>query len=146
MKRVLVTGASGFIGRHVLTPLAERGYDVHAVSRSGAVPAAGNVHCHRADLLDPKQIGTLLKQVRPTHLLHFAWYAVPGNTGRRRRILSGWVRRANYCVRSRSLAAAGPSWPAVALNMIGHLANARNATRPAGRPLCTACANSRHRR
>jgi len=78
MKRVLVTGASGFIGRHVLAPLVERGYDVHAVSRSGTVPAAGNVHCHRADLLDPKQIGTLLTQVRPTHLLHFAWYAVPG--------------------------------------------------------------------
>jgi len=29
MKRVLVTGASGFIGRHVLAPLVERGYDVH---------------------------------------------------------------------------------------------------------------------
>ena len=32
--RVLVTGASGFIGRHTLGPLRERGYEVHAVGRA----------------------------------------------------------------------------------------------------------------
>ncbi|MHB0971047.1 MAG: NAD-dependent epimerase/dehydratase family protein, partial [Thermoanaerobaculia bacterium] len=29
MKRVLVTGASGFIGRQSLGPLLDRGYEVH---------------------------------------------------------------------------------------------------------------------
>jgi uncharacterized protein YbjT (DUF2867 family) len=32
MKRVLLTGASGFIGKHCIAPLKARGYDVHAVS------------------------------------------------------------------------------------------------------------------
>ena len=32
MKKILVTGASGFIGRHTLTPLLQAGYEVHAVS------------------------------------------------------------------------------------------------------------------
>ena len=40
MKRVLVTGASGFIGRHALAPLAARGFEVIALSRDAglAVP------------------------------------------------------------------------------------------------------------
>ena len=33
MRRVLVTGASGFIGRQALAPLTVRGYEVHAVAR-----------------------------------------------------------------------------------------------------------------
>ena len=36
-KGVLLTGASGFIGRHCLEPLRARGYEVHAVSTRGAV-------------------------------------------------------------------------------------------------------------
>ncbi len=72
-----MTGASGFIGRQGLAPLSERRYEVHAVS-SKAVNATGNVAWHRADLLDPAATRALLEQVRPTHLLHFAWYAIPG--------------------------------------------------------------------
>jgi len=34
MKRVLLTGAGGFIGTHCIAPLLERGYEVHAVSRA----------------------------------------------------------------------------------------------------------------
>lgn len=33
---------------------------------------------HDADLLDEKQIAALMVKVQPTHLLHFAWFAVPG--------------------------------------------------------------------
>jgi nucleoside-diphosphate-sugar epimerase len=77
VKRVLVTGATGFIGRQVLAPLVARGFDVHAVSREGA--AAQGVTGHAVDLLQPTEIVRLLGDVRPTHLLHFAWYAVPGD-------------------------------------------------------------------
>lgn len=93
-KKVLVTGASGFIGHHTLAPLLERGFEVHAVTsrepgpaaaaRSGAgsaqgtSPALDRVEWHRADLLAPGGSRALLARVKPTHLLHLAWYVVPG--------------------------------------------------------------------
>jgi nucleoside-diphosphate-sugar epimerase len=81
MKRVLLTGATGFIGRHAIAPLCDRGYEVHAVSsRADGVrrPAGNGVVLHRADLLQPAAAAELVELVRPTHLLHLAWYAETG--------------------------------------------------------------------
>ena len=76
-RRALVTGASGFIGRHVLPALRRRGFEVHAVSSTRRVEKGG-VTWHLADLLDASASGELLRAVEPTHLLHLAWYAEPG--------------------------------------------------------------------
>jgi len=77
VSRVLVTGATGFVGRHALQPLLEAGYDVHAVSSAPAAsPATDGVTWHRADLLgDPAGV---VRDVRPQRLLHLAWYAEHG--------------------------------------------------------------------
>lgn len=88
-RRVLVTGASGFIGSRVLEPLLRRGFEVHAVARrppvaSGAGEAAGEtsmpggVNWHAADLLDGLQRRALVSEVGASHLLHLAWFAEPG--------------------------------------------------------------------
>jgi nucleoside-diphosphate-sugar epimerase len=79
MKKVLLTGGSGFIGRHCIAPLRDRGFDVHAVShaRSGDDESVG-LRWHNADLLDRRQMRQVIEEVEPTHLLHAAWYAVPG--------------------------------------------------------------------
>lgn len=63
---VLVTGANGFIGRHAVPALAERGFEVHPATRADG------------DLLEPGTAEALIERVRPTHLLHLAWYAKPG--------------------------------------------------------------------
>jgi nucleoside-diphosphate-sugar epimerase len=67
VSRVLVTGATGFIGRHAPAALEARGHEVVAVSR-----ATGH------DLLEPGAAERVIAEVRPTHLLHLAWYAEHG--------------------------------------------------------------------
>ena len=79
MKSVLVTGATGFIGRYTLLRLQALGYQVHAVSnQSTPNKNIELVTWHCANLLAPGEITALMNKVRPTHLLHFAWYAQPG--------------------------------------------------------------------
>jgi nucleoside-diphosphate-sugar epimerase len=83
-RRILVTGASGFIGRHALAPLQRLCFEVHATARTipqdAAIKEAGTtgIRWHAADLLDPAVARDLLEAVRPSHLLHFAWYAEHG--------------------------------------------------------------------
>ena len=130
-KRVLLTGASGFIGRWAIPALLRRGYEVHAVGRCvdsghqrsevrgqrsdiggqrfpppaprpsplvavanqeslsrvvGPAPQTRTddsvlstqysaLHWHSCDLLNAAEAASLINSVRPTHLLHFAWYA-----------------------------------------------------------------------
>ncbi|MDO9408201.1 NAD(P)-dependent oxidoreductase [Patulibacter sp.] len=79
MRRVLVTGATGFVGRHALGALVSRGYEVHAVSSKGPTDdSPEGVVWHVADLLDPVAGPALVSEVAPTDLLHLAWYAEPG--------------------------------------------------------------------
>lgn len=78
MSRVLVTGASGFIGSHCLEPLLARGYDVHAVASREIPFKLEGVTWHRADLLDDRERAAVVSRVEPTHLLHLAWFVAPG--------------------------------------------------------------------
>jgi nucleoside-diphosphate-sugar epimerase len=66
MKRVLVTGASGFIGRHTVPLLSAAGYEVHTASFP------------EVDLLNAGARRDVVARVRPTHLLHLAWHVPPG--------------------------------------------------------------------
>ncbi|HSY08341.1 MAG TPA: NAD(P)-dependent oxidoreductase [Steroidobacteraceae bacterium] len=81
-KRILISGAGGFIGRWSVPPLLTRGYEVHALlsddARSRSVPAQlAAAAVHYGDLFDPTSVEKLCAAVRPTHLLHFAWIATP---------------------------------------------------------------------
>ncbi len=63
---VLVTGASGFVGRQTFKPLESLGFKVIAPSP------------HECDLLDPAQMRALLDATRPSHVLHCAWEVTHG--------------------------------------------------------------------
>jgi nucleoside-diphosphate-sugar epimerase len=78
MRRVLITGATGFIGRQVLAPLRARGYELHAVARHLPADCASDIAWHEADLLDGEARARLMREVRPSHLLHLAWIAEHG--------------------------------------------------------------------
>jgi nucleoside-diphosphate-sugar epimerase len=76
MKRILVTGATGFIGEHVLTALHARGFEIHAVGYTSALKSCATFHT--LDLLDTKRTREVVSALRITHLMHLAWYAEPG--------------------------------------------------------------------
>lgn len=79
MSEILVTGASGWIGRHCVSLLASKGYAVHAVSRHRPLELMpSNVSWHGTDLLAPGSVTELIRRVRPDRVLHLAWYAEPG--------------------------------------------------------------------
>lgn len=78
MKRVLVTGATGFIGRHTLSHLIARGFEVHAVRYRTSDSELDGVTWHHCDLLQPDNIRALFSTIAPTHLMHMAWNVQPG--------------------------------------------------------------------
>lgn len=77
-RRVLVTGATGFIGYHCLAPLVERGFEVIATHCSREPPALPGVTWLAADLLEAGAAARVVAAAQATHLLHLAWYVEPG--------------------------------------------------------------------
>ena len=79
MKRVLVTGGAGFIGRHTLPALTARGYEVHATHRQPIDPVLqAAATWHSVDLLDRGAVSRLVSEILPSHLLHLAWITEHG--------------------------------------------------------------------
>lgn len=76
MKTVLVTGATGLIGRHTAAPLNAAGFTVNAVARRpGTWPSATWT---AADLLDLGGLESIFAAARLKYLLHLAWDTRPG--------------------------------------------------------------------
>lgn len=75
--RVLVTGASGFVGRHVLARLRKQGIDT-VVSGRRLPEGVSSADFIEADLLATEDFAALAKAAGATHLLHLAWYAEHG--------------------------------------------------------------------
>jgi nucleoside-diphosphate-sugar epimerase len=76
--RVLVTGATGFLGSHCLAPLLGRGFDVLGLYRERAPLDVAGVRWVRGDVLDRAAMRALLDEYRPKGLLHLAWFVEPG--------------------------------------------------------------------
>lgn len=88
--RVLVTGASGFIGSHLVRRLVGDGVEVHALSSavSSLVPIRlveirDQLTIHEASLTDRSAMEGLVDAARPTHVFHLGAYTHVGKSWQR---------------------------------------------------------------
>jgi len=102
--RVLITGAGGFIGSHVVREVLQDGHTVVAVLRPGESPerlsdCLESVSLFSCDFYDEAAVRRLIAETHPEKALHLAWYVETGKY---------WQARENLdCVRmSLSLAQA----------------------------------------
>ncbi|MGD9842932.1 MAG: NAD-dependent epimerase/dehydratase family protein [Steroidobacteraceae bacterium] len=75
--RVLVTGATGFIGYHCLEPLVRSGAEVLGLYRQGTPPEVPGVQWIQGDVMDRSGMRALFAKYRPGGLLHLAWFVEP---------------------------------------------------------------------
>ncbi|MGE0315666.1 MAG: NAD-dependent epimerase/dehydratase family protein [Lautropia sp.] len=74
--RFAVSGATGFIGRHLVSLLHDRGAEVVMLRRPGSptVPFAP-VRSHVIDFSDQRACAAALRRLQPTHIVHLAGFA-----------------------------------------------------------------------
>lgn len=78
MKRVIVSGANGFIGKYTLKLLVDAGFNVCALCFKGEELKIEGVTWYTIDLMDFNAVNVLFEQLQATHLLHLAWYTEHG--------------------------------------------------------------------
>jgi GDP-4-dehydro-6-deoxy-D-mannose reductase len=74
--RILVTGASGFVGQHAMHGLVEAGFEVVALDNNPAVLVPAGVEVVQASLMDPASFATLPREW--LGVIHLAAISVPG--------------------------------------------------------------------
>jgi GDP-4-dehydro-6-deoxy-D-mannose reductase len=83
--RILITGVTGFVGRHLAAGLRARGDEVIGLSRSGRWPEDGfplsdPVPLRACDPQDARAIENILQEVAPDQVYHLAGYAHVGRS------------------------------------------------------------------
>ena len=73
--KILLTGATGFIGRYVVDRLIFKGIDFVTIGRKN--PNLSREHIN-ADLLSTNSFDQIVEEAQATHLIHLAWFAEHG--------------------------------------------------------------------
>lgn len=75
-KRILVTGAAGFIGSHIAHRLVSEGALVHALVRPGSdqvrLRDLAGIVTHEVDLANREEVAGLLRDIQPEGVFHLA--------------------------------------------------------------------------
>ncbi|HMV49382.1 MAG TPA: NAD-dependent epimerase/dehydratase family protein [Blastocatellia bacterium] len=77
MKRVIVTGATGFVGANLVRRLVRDGHQVHLFVRQGFAPwriaeIRAEVRLHQVDLCDAEALFSVVRDIRPDWIFHLA--------------------------------------------------------------------------
>lgn len=86
MKKVLVTGATGFVGANIVRRLLKEGYDVHILTRKESNlwrlhDIYSQLHDTKIDLKDFNKLKEVVENIQPDYIIHLAIYGGrPGQT------------------------------------------------------------------
>ncbi|PAK40214.1 NAD-dependent epimerase/dehydratase family protein [Peribacillus simplex] len=69
--KLIITGASGFTGRHACAHFLKSGFDITAVSRK-KITIDKEIQGECCDLTNKKEVYSLIKMTKPQYLLHLA--------------------------------------------------------------------------
>jgi len=75
MKKILITGSTGFIGSSLIKFFLSKKYDVFALSRKNN--KSTSIKYIKANIFNHKKINNIFKKVKPDYLIHLAWEANP---------------------------------------------------------------------
>ena len=84
--RILVTGSTGHLGRHVVETLAIRRGDPHLTIATLSRCAPATLKHFQVDITDRNCLLACLRQYEPTHIIHLAALASPAKADRVRRL------------------------------------------------------------
>jgi nucleoside-diphosphate-sugar epimerase len=108
-KRVIVTGATGFVGANLARRLVHDGHEVHLFVRQGYAPwrieaIRAHVRLHAVNLADEEALSRSVGSVRPDWVFHLAAYgAYPHQSDPRQMVqtnITGTMNLVSACLRT----------------------------------------------
>jgi nucleoside-diphosphate-sugar epimerase len=99
-RRVVVTGAAGFVGANLVRRLMAGGHAVHAVVRPGGdswrLQGLNDLQVHAVNLIKRESVSSLIATIRPEWIFHLAAHgAYPSQSDRRRMLETNIVAAYN---------------------------------------------------
>jgi dTDP-4-dehydrorhamnose reductase len=77
MKKILITGANGFLGQHLCLFLFNQGYEIVATGRGNCRVSFKDLHYHQCDLTVSKEVALLSNTHNPIVVIHTAAMSKP---------------------------------------------------------------------
>jgi nucleoside-diphosphate-sugar epimerase len=109
LRRVLITGASGFVGSNIARRLLAEGHEVHALLRRERITwrladLERDLRLHLGDLADEAAVAATVSSVRPDWIFHLAVHgAYSSQTDLKRMVMTNFVGTVNLleaCLRN----------------------------------------------
>jgi len=75
--RILITGASGFIGSKLISKLADSEVEILALGRNVSQKNNSNIRWHNADLTKPNSYESTISDFSPNIVVHLSWQDIP---------------------------------------------------------------------
>lgn len=85
--KILVTGATGFVGSNLVRRLSSNGHDIHILTRRSSnkwrlMDCFSDLHNHTIDLLNPEELKGLMTEIEPSVIFHLATSGMYGGVSR----------------------------------------------------------------